>query len=313
LPFVLCKIETLAEVYDNVLDSETTEWLHGECLKAEQSQSDVGFAFPLKQPLRHSTIEQFLNNLLFELYPDGNGYYVEYWTRNKWVLISAHQDMDEEHEKQMQLSGKTRYGDKLIHPETGHVLYLKVGSQVKGPTVVWNETRGGDFSEQSSEMVIIPAVQGRLTRFQGNALHAVPRPAGVYWTKRVDSGSHEPEYMRSVILFNTWPMNKEKPIGIDISDAIDKDIEMNRFCNKKGQWKDVFIESLSSDPDPSETSTFKIPLMGDLERRGTEDFVAKLQTQTKAKEAFLEKTKVSSAVVRVEANKAWFSFWGYEF
>jgi hypothetical protein len=70
-----------------------------------------------------------------------------------------------------------------MHPEMGHVLYLDIGKSVQGLTIVWNVTNGGEFYQQrTSEMIVIPAVQGRLLRFQGNALHSVPRPADLYWS-----------------------------------------------------------------------------------------------------------------------------------
>lgn len=314
LPVALCSLDTLTKVYDDVLDSDTASWLHGECVKAEREQTatDVGFAFPLDQPSRYSFIEQILNQILLELYPSGDRrFYVEYWMRSYWMLVRAHQDMDEAYAEHMKKNGKAGYGDKLRHPETGHVLYLKVGSQVRGPTVVFNETRGGDFSEDPSEMVVVPAVEGRLTRFKGNMLHAVPRPAQIFWTLRQDSDSQAPDFQRSVLLFNLWPMEKEKPQGIVISDPDENDFEMTHTCQSKEQWKEFPVEPLPS--DPSVISKFMIPLMGDAERRGTDSAVAKLQTQTEAKQAFAEKTKVTSAIVRIEEKKPWFSFMGYEF
>ena len=67
--------------------------------------------------------------------------------------------MDEGYERMMQESDETGYVDKLKHPEIGHVLYLKIGSKVNGPTVIWNATNGGQLQSQKvSEMVVVPAV-----------------------------------------------------------------------------------------------------------------------------------------------------------
>lgn len=313
-----CQINTLAKVYDDVVDVETAEWLHNECLKVEINGNgrDVGFEFPLEEPVRYSPVEQFLNKIILQLYPDGNKYFVEYWTRNKWVLVAAHADMDEAYNEKMQLSGEHDYGDSFSHPETGHVLYLKVGNRVRGPTVIWNVTRGGDFNdrEDPSEMVIVPAVPGRLTRFQGNMLHGVPRPADVFWTVQKDSGQHEPttSWQRSVLLFNLWPVSKGKP-GIEISSPSETSIEITQTCKSIKEWTEMPVVPLPSDSSARATSKFKMPLMGDPERRGTESLVAKLETQSPAREAFSEESRVSSAKVQAEQKKAWFSFMGIEF
>lgn len=315
---VLCQIDTFAKVYDDVLDSETANWLHTECLKIgrDGSGKDIGFEFPLDEPARYAPVEQFLNKLLLQLYPSGDRYYVEYWTRNKWILVASHADMDEAYNEKMVLSAKKCYGDTFRHPETGHILYLKVGERVRGPTVVWNVTHGGDFSEKEdpSEMIIVPAVPGRLTIFQGNKLHGVPRPADVFWTVQQDGGQHEPTdlWQRSVLLFNIWPVSKGKP-GIEISNASETSFEINQTCKNIQDWKEMPAVPLPSDPSPSATSKFKMPLMGDPERRGTESLVAKLETQSPAREAFLEESKVTSARVQAEKKKAWFSLMGVEF
>ena len=54
-------------------------------------------------------------------------------------------------------------------------------------------------------MASVPAVEGRLLRFGGDRLHAVPRPHDVYWTfDQSESNIHTPDYLRSVLLFNLW-------------------------------------------------------------------------------------------------------------
>eukprot|EP00980_Cylindrotheca_fusiformis_P021707 scaffold8535_cov132-Cylindrotheca_fusiformis.AAC.15 len=317
LSAVTCSLDGLAKIYDDVIDSETIEWLYDECIKIEndgRAVLDIGFEFPLDEPAKYAPMEQFLNDLLLQLYPNGDRYFVEYWTRRKWILVQSHADMDEEFNREMIQSGKGGYGDSFRHPEVGHVLYLKVGERVRGPTVIWNVTRGGDFSEREgpSEMIIVPAVPGRLTRFQGNMLHGVPRPADVFWTVQMDGGQHEPVdlWQRSVVLFNLWPVSKGKP-GIEISNASSTSCAVSKTCNSFEEWTEVPIVPLPS--DQKSTSKFKMPLMGDRERRGTESLVAKLETQSPALEAFSEASKVSSAIVTGEPRKAWFSFMGIEF
>ncbi|CAJ1954728.1 unnamed protein product [Cylindrotheca closterium] len=316
------ELDQLAKVYDNVVDRETAEWLHQECLQVERDHKDIGFRFPLDNPSKYHPVEQFLNQLLLELYPKTNSgdhplYFVEYWSRSKWMLIMSHADMDEEHHEKLMFSGATGFGkNSLRHPEIGHVLYLKVGRNVRGPTVVWNVTRGGDFADgQENEMVIVPAVEGRLTRFQGDKLHGVPRPGDVYWTVQQDGNQHEPEdlWMRSVLLFNLWPVSKGKP-GIVISEANDKEKKpTSQSCNNMQEWKIVEHTPLASDPSEEARTKFKMPLMGDVERRGTEKIVAKLESQSNIKAAMMEESKVTSSIVTGERRKAWFSFMGIEF
>ncbi|KAL3940531.1 MAG: hypothetical protein SGBAC_004959 [Bacillariaceae sp.] len=308
------ELDELAQVYDNLLDPETADWLHQECLQVERDKKDIGFRFPLQNPAKYHPVEQFLNNLLLELYPNGSqaeDYYVEYWTRSKWMLIMSHADMDEEHHEKLLLSGATGFGHTLRHPEIGHVLYLKVGRKVRGPTVVWNVTRGGEFADgQENEMIVVPAVEGRLTRFQGDKLHGVPRPGDVYWTVQQDGNQHGPDWMRSVLLFNLWPVSKGKP-GIVISEPKEEANAISHSCKSIGDWKVAERTPLAAS---EETRTkFKMPLMGDAERRGTESIVTKLETLSDAKAAMMEKSKVTTSTVMGERKKAWFSFMGIEF
>ena len=163
-------------------------------------------------------------------------YYVEFWTRQSWQHILAHQDMDEgqyhrqkeeeeshqqrqKHQRQQQeRQGSGGSGRSLLHPEYGHVLYLQKGSSVIGPTVVFNTTTGGSFlkkddtaSSTTTTMVTVPVVTGRLLQFKGDLLHSVPRPYHVYWTLQQEYPpitKPDDVYGRSVILFNLWPYSQ---------------------------------------------------------------------------------------------------------
>jgi hypothetical protein len=291
-------------------------------------------------------MEQILNGILHQLYPqaDTSGntplYYVEFWKRGPWHHILAHADMDEGWERQER--AKHHGNDKnyhLKHPETGHVLYLEMGSQVQGPTVVWNVTNGGEFfstkdqQEQQpiSEMISVPAKQGRLLRFQGDLLHAVPRPADIYWTLQPDSEQEEPveQYQRSVLLFNTWRIDQGMIVDYQIlngtnSSADDPQTSIPHSCNPKTEWKEVevvdyFVESASSSwysflLSPSTTSLFQVPLMGNAKRRGMEGRVASLETNNEhASDAMKEVSQVTRMMVQPARDKPWFSFMGMEF
>ena len=65
------------------------------------------------------------------------------------------------------------------YPDKGHVLYVQVGTNIRGPACLFaNATCGGDLLRRNSvELVTVPALPGRLLQFRGNVLHAVPRPA----------------------------------------------------------------------------------------------------------------------------------------
>ena len=390
----------LVRVYDNVLTSDTADWLHKECTL--WNNDDVVFVFPLKHPEQHTAIVRFLNQLLHQLYPNasafssdddenhdnhddddnnnnnGNGspmFYVEFWKRPKWYHILAHADMDEGWEKQLhedehEHKDENRHASSLgypfKHPETGHVLYLKVGTKVQGPTVVWNVTQGGNFFEEhnhmhhqrqyeSSEMIVVPAVEGRLLKFRGDLLHGVPRPANVFWTHDwYHEERHEPieDFQRSVLLFNTWRIDKGKLIDYDVLNGTTAatSTTTNKHniptqqpqCNPKERWNEVLVNPYH-EPAPATTTTstttttttssfwsflttttsattkspppssFQVPLMGDERRRGMEGQMAHLQAPKGTSRMMKETSKVTSVVVEPYKPPPWFSFMGIEF
>lgn len=69
------------------------------------------------------------------------------------------------------------------YPLRGHVLYLQVGTDVRGqPTCVFTGVHsGGDLVRpESFELSVVPAVPGRLLRLKGDLLHVVPRPTDLW-------------------------------------------------------------------------------------------------------------------------------------
>ena len=152
----------------------------------------------------NNIIEQTLDSILTEL--NDSSPFVEYWTRKEWRSIQAHADVDEYRAKQEQeqQSDNTEEMPLFRYPQNGHVLYLQVGNQVRGPTCVFaNRKSGGDLIRRELtekgkivddddaddaddvELVTVPAVPGRLLRFQGDYLHAVPRPTDLWLLKFV--------------------------------------------------------------------------------------------------------------------------------
>ena len=149
---------------------------------------------------------------------------MEYWSRQEWKHIEAHADVDEK---------LAAGGGPLRYPEHGHVLYLEVGPKVQGPTCVWE---GGAFD---GAMTTVPAVPGRVLRFQGKLQHAVPRPADVWLSPFVisQSGSAE-DFVRSVVLFNCW---EEPPLDVTADEVPlldgNGDALMQITSNPRKLWK----------------------------------------------------------------------------
>jgi hypothetical protein len=216
-------------------------------------------------------IETTLDAILTALGDDST--FVEYWTRQEWRHIEAHADVDEHLAKEQDVSiSKNMNGDddslgpfSFRYPENGHVLYVKIGTQVQGPTCVFpNVQSGGDLimgeddAKQScsgekklTETMIVPAVNGRLLRFQGDALHAVPRPADL-WLKSFVVGAPEyhPEekWGRSVILFNTWKGEPPKNVpldqnGLEFSDLQKAPLMQETLVNHVQEWDQVTPKS----------------------------------------------------------------------
>ena len=199
---------------------------------------------------------------------------------------------------------------------------------MRGPTVVWNVTKGGELlSGEPTEMITVPAVEGRLLRFQGDALHAVPRPADVYWT-HVDGLPDRPETQRSVLLFNLWPTDyllKDVEILPSTPNHQDENKEENLMaktekgdhhsCNPKSEWKPVeVVDFVPPVPTWWELATttvyeeFWIPLMGSSRRRGTDRYFVPLEGTTEVRGFFSEENKV----VRTRVSRAKERFLGWE-
>ena len=60
------------------------------------------------------------------------------------------------------------------------MLYLSVGKLVLGPTCVWEGGGGGGGHDDLGALTTVPARAGRLLRFDGRLMHAVPQPVDVW-------------------------------------------------------------------------------------------------------------------------------------
>ena len=153
-------------------------------------------------PKGRTVLERSLASILDAL--DDSSQYIEYWWREEWKSIEAHRDVDET----LCLSRKHAGSPLGVQrcPNNGHVLYVDVEDDVRGPTCVWVEEpppddfklaataeeadgRAGPPRELQS-MVVVPCRAGRLLRFSGEAIHAVPRPS-CEWLKDDDDAEQD--------------------------------------------------------------------------------------------------------------------------
>ena len=239
------------EVWDNVLSVDSRAELHKATSRLGSSHH-----FLLQRPIdpqKSGLIEKTLDSVLTEIGDDSK--YVEFWTRQEWRSIEAHADVDEMLAKSEDAEGKSM--DKTFRfPINGHVLYLQIGNKVRGPTCVFpgrqsggdllTATKGCDDDDVGVELVSVPAVPGRLLRFQGDYLHAVPRPHDLWFRKFIQGApSYSPEetWGRSVILFNTW--GDDPPLDVQSRSAIagDEIVSRHAFCESQSAWIDAYDET----------------------------------------------------------------------
>lgn len=263
------------QVFDGVFSPRTCEELHDLAVDhAERSESSVMNQNDPKSPLEHVLV-----HLLQQL--GDSSPFVEYWSRDEYMNIDAHCDVDE---GQLETEGTLRY------PDYSHVLYLEVAIR-RGPTCVL-DSRGG-YNQASlltnTNVMTVPAVQGRLLRFPGNALHAVPKPPHrwlltaeeeravqkedeMYQIDDEDEDFDEDEedweeeedcVERSVLLFNTWSAAPPRdvlpdtiaagavPEGIDMDEA-DVQAYMKQLQDSQtNEWNELYgpkAERIRCDP-----------------------------------------------------------------
>ena len=235
------------QVFDHVFSAEACDLLHDLALdvrrsfvfdrppKQKNSQQDATASNKQEELL--TPLEAALDAVLTALGDPHD--VVEYWTRQEYINMDVHADLDEEQLLHHQ-------ADALRFPAFGHVLYLSIANEkhdsqqpqaLRAPTVVWNTQGIGTTWKNDTIMTTIPAVPGRLLRFPGHALHAVPKPPTRWllspnaqeeldaatdeqewgdWEEEDDDNDDEEEEEedkeRSVILFNTW--SQQGPQGV---------------------------------------------------------------------------------------------------
>ena len=325
LAFSASSQQPAVQVYDGVLSKATASTLH-EAAKVV-GLGHRAFARPLMADGIYNPIERALDKILLEMDGDNTDdiTYVEYWARQEWRSIEAHADVDEfrakEEDSSSEASAIAAMGPHgYRYPKFGHVLYLQVGSEVRGPTCVWPGRRsggellkkandGGDETctqvssqDEKIELLIVPAKDGRLLRFPGSALHAVPRPHNLWFLPFVmGSAVYEPEeeWGRSVILFNVW--TNEAPTGVSLNigkghrgddiDANNGGSDYDLQCNAKSDWNANQIQDIGQ--DTYEAKAAKIWLLGNERRRDHQLRTIKISAPEATQDALAEETVVS--------------------
>jgi hypothetical protein len=226
-------------VYDGVFPPSACEELYYLASLRGDDGSSI-FTRPPHNEKPLTPLEHAIDSALVEL--DDTSKLVEYWSRDEYMNIDAHVDIDE-----MQLEEERT----LRCPKVAHVLYLQVQTGLRGPTCVFPDKKKGwgiDIDDDATgvDLVTVPAVQGRILRFPGSAMHAVPRPANRWLLSRVeeralrdqeeeeqflnessleeeddddwdedDDEDEDEDVERSVLLFNTWPDDEPPPRGVN--------------------------------------------------------------------------------------------------
>lgn len=232
-------------IFDGVFSSASCDSLH-----ATASCGGLGHTLYRRAEQPPSTLlEAALDSVLTAL--EDTAPLVEYWWRDEWKHIEAHADVDE---------GLAALDGSLRYPRNAHVLYLRVGEQVRGPTCVW-------AADGLTDLTTVPAVAGRLLRFDGAQTHAVPRPADCWLTPFIVSQPSTPpeDFCRSVVLFNTWPDAAAPPLDVPCAPADAVAPSKPALCAPRDTWRSPPTQHL----EPSEDRvTAKVWLLGDEARRG---------------------------------------------
>jgi hypothetical protein len=269
-------------VFDQVFSPAACAVLHtAACSRA------LGHAlFPREQP--GSAIEAALASFLNEV--GDSSTHVEYWSRQDWKHIEAHADVDEKH------AVATLGRESLRYPRSAHVLYLEVGLRVRGPTCVWEPHASS--SSLFGTLTTVPAVAGRVLRFDGRYQHAVPRPADVWLAPfAISQSGGAKDFVRSVILFNTW---EEPPMGVEQEAPPESETRNDLIvarCAPRAEWVGVAPRATSDTGSDADCGTMKVWLLGDIHRRGQLERTLLLPVNRRALADALEQ---SSEVTRLE-------------
>jgi len=277
----------LVRVWDRVFSPEVLQSLVAEGERRAHSFTCVFSRGRAGGAHGRTIIERSLCTLLDEIGDDAR--FVEYWWRGEWLSMGTHRDVDEA------LCRTQTRGEAGVQrcPDWGHVLYLDVDDGVHAPTCVWEEDgevpqdgedvpggRAGGAPRSLRSLHVVPARAGRLLRFRGDMLHAVPKPTLEWLPAGFDAATPRAVMdvaRRSVVLFNTWgsappliPTVDEPPArrAVAALSALDEPPS----CLPRAQWRAAKVKEAShmrstTLEDRSLTSV-AAPMLGDVRRRG---------------------------------------------
>ena len=220
-------MESAVRVIDGVFSADATAALRAHALRTSRLDTELAAFYERGAPT--NSIETGLDSFLAQVGDAGR--FVEYWRRSTWAHVALHRDIDE----------KLARSGVYEHPTHGHVLYLDVGPLVRAPTtVLWRDGGGQSF------LTTVPAVRGRVVRFNGSLLHAVPRPHDAWLAHTTLAPGLErnysllppeaPERRRDVLLFNVWA--ERPPSGIERGLAADEPASPLVLAEPEELWEE---------------------------------------------------------------------------
>lgn len=292
-------------VFDNVLDGLTCSIVDNQV-----KLGGLGHTVFIREFSPRTSVESVIHSILLSM--NDSSPIVEYWWREEWMNLEMHRDVDE---KLALDQGPIRF------PKHAHVLYLSVGVEVFGPTVVFHDS-SESLTSAFDMVTIVPALTGRLLRFNGDMMHAVPRPALAYfdpsvggtntelWTRRRPIDENDPELSilrRSVLLFNTWIESPPHEISLlPPSGTLDAHSKLREekanFCDEcrpRMDWNEVKAVSAANnypvDKDGKSSVRLKIGLLGDIRRRERTERYINVYAPAAIKDSFsgLERAKAT--------------------
>lgn len=243
-------------VYDNVMTDAGAQVL-GTALA---SIGQAHFVYDRTSRSPRSTVEATLDHLCTQL--QDNSPIIEYWARSDWMNLDAHRDVDEYRAKRDDKSWA------LTFPTNAHVIYLQIGEDVRGPTCLFFEESMG-----ISQITTVPAKNCRLLRFDGDVIHAVPRPPLAYldpeqggsnleiFSRVRDEAVLNPAMKRQVLLFNTWQTRPESVNEIEIEGHSQ---QPQSVAAAHSSWSHVDIIDA---PEQAMDIHLKVGILGDKRRR----------------------------------------------
>lgn len=286
-----------ANVFDNVVDISVCNTVDNQV-----KLGGLGHTVFLREFPPRTSVESVIHSILSSV--NDSSPIVEYWWREEWMNLEMHRDLDE---KLALEQGPIRF------PSHAHVLYLSVGEEVFGPTIVLHDSVESTI-RSFDKITVVPALTGRLLRFNGDMMHAVPRPPLAYfdpsvggtnselWTRRRPIDENDPElsvFRRSVLLFNTWTQNPPHEISLlPPPGTLDAHMKLQEEklgqideCHPQKEWNEVqslpTVSACDRSIDEKSSVRLKIGLLGDIRRRERTDRYINVYAAAAIKDSFI--------------------------